>query len=136
MSGLRWCCAGLELCRMSGMRCASLVRNWWTHRFAGDKMATMRRNVLRDRRQAIKAHQLIDGASFGPDTLKALGQAFDEAWQEVVGSFVEDPPDARLRLANALLSIAAEDCRDVQILKHAALQRMALDFRRKAVGAR
>ena len=106
------------------------------HRFAGDKMATIRQNVLRDRKQAIKAHQLIDGASFGPDTLKALGQAFDEAWQEVVGSFVEDPPDARLRLANALLSIAAEDCRDVQILKHAALQRMALDFRRKAVGAR
>ena len=102
-------------------------------------MATIRQNVLRDRKQAIKAHQLIDGASFGPDTLKALGQAFEEAWQEVVGSFGEDLPDAekaRLRLANALLSIAAEDCRDVQILKHAALQRMALDFRRKAVGAR
>ena len=72
------------------MRCASLVRNWWTHRFAGHKMATIRQNVLRDRKQAIKAHQLIDGSSFGPDTLKALGQAFDEAWQEIVGSFVED----------------------------------------------
>jgi hypothetical protein len=33
------------------------------------------------------ARQLIDGASFGPDTLKALGQAFDEAWQEVEGNF-------------------------------------------------
>ena len=34
---------------------------------------------------------------------------------------------ARLRLAEALLSIASEDSRDVEVLKRAALQRMALD---------
>jgi hypothetical protein len=80
------------------------------------------------------ARQLIDGASFGPDTLKAIGQAFDEAWQEVEGNFGGDPQDiekARLRLANAVLSIADEDTRNVDVLKRAALQRMALDYRRR-----
>jgi hypothetical protein len=41
---------------------------------------------------------------------------------------------AHLPLRNLLLSIAAEDSRDVQVLKHVALQRMALDYRRKVVG--
>jgi hypothetical protein len=79
------------------------------------------------------ARQLIDSASFGPDTLKAIGQAFDAAWQDIAGNFGEDlqgSEKARTKLAKALLSIAAEDSRDVQILKHAALQRMALDYRR------
>jgi hypothetical protein len=81
-----------------------------------------------------KAPQLIDGASFGPDTLKAIGEAFDEAWQEIAGNFGDDPQGierARLRLANAVLSIADEESRDVQVLKRAALQRMALDYRSK-----
>jgi hypothetical protein len=53
------------------------------------------------------------------------------AWQEIVGNF-GDPQDievARFRLANAVLSIAQEDSRNVEALKHAALQRMALDLR-------
>ena len=78
------------------------------------------------------ARQLIDGASFGPDTLKALGQAFDEAWQEIAPNFGDEQQEidaARLRLANAVLSIADEDSRDVEVLKRAALQRMALDYR-------
>jgi hypothetical protein len=81
-----------------------------------------------------KARQLIDGASFGPDTLRALGQAFDAAWQEVAGNFGDDAQDiekARTKLANALLSIADEDSRDVEVLKRAALQRMALDYRHR-----
>ena len=79
----------------------------------------------------MKARKLIDGAAFGPDALKAIGQAFDTAWQEIAGNFGDDPIDidrARLRLANALLSIAHEDSRNVEVLKHAALQRMALDY--------
>ena len=36
---------------------------------------------------------------------------------------------ARLKLADALLSIANEDSRHVEVLKRAALQRMALDYR-------
>jgi hypothetical protein len=48
-----------------------------------------------------------------------------------------DPADvekARLRLAKAILTIANEDSRDVTALKRAALQRMALDYRRRSSG--
>jgi hypothetical protein len=30
---------------------------------------------------------LINGASFGPDTLRVIGQAFDEAWEAIAGNF-------------------------------------------------
>jgi|SRR6476620_2102924 arginase family enzyme len=78
------------------------------------------------------ARQLIDGASFGPDALRAIGQAFDAAWAEIAGNFGNDPiavDDARYDLANALLSIANEDSRDAEVLKEGALVRMALDYR-------
>jgi hypothetical protein len=80
----------------------------------------------------MKARTLIDGATFGPEAVKALGQALDEAWAAIEGNFGGDPRDvelARLKLANALLSIANEDSRDVEVLKEAALERMALDYR-------
>jgi hypothetical protein len=38
----------------------------------------------------MKARQLIDGASFGPDALKAIGQTFDKAWLEIAGNFGDD----------------------------------------------
>jgi hypothetical protein len=71
-------------------------------------------------------------SALGPDALKALGQAFDKAWEEIAGNFGDDPQGvekARLRLADAVLSIADEDNHNVEVLKHAALQRMALDYR-------
>ena len=80
----------------------------------------------------MKARKLIDGASYGPDALKVIGQAFDEAWQEIAGNFGNDPQEieaARLRLAEAVLSVADEDSRDAGALKRGALQRMALDYR-------
>jgi hypothetical protein len=83
---------------------------------------------------ARKARPLIDGASFGPEALKAIAAAFDAAWAEIASNFGDDPTDvekARLRLANALLSIAVEDSRNVEVLKRAALQRMALDYKRR-----
>jgi hypothetical protein len=79
----------------------------------------------------MKARQLIDGASFGPEALKAIGQAFDKAWLEVAGNFGDEPGDierAQYKLATALLSVANEDSRDVEVLKRAALERMALDY--------
>jgi hypothetical protein len=39
---------------------------------------------------------------------------------------------ARLRLARAMLSIANEDSRDVDVLKRAALEYMALDYRKRS----
>lgn len=81
-----------------------------------------------------RAQQLIDGASFGPEALKAIGEAFDAAWAEIAGNFGDDPEDvekARRRLAKAMLSVASEDSRDLGVLRRAALQRMALDYRRR-----
>jgi len=78
---------------------------------------------------------MIDAASYGPEALKVLGQAFDEAWFQIAGNFGEDPADiekARLRLARALLSITHEDSRDVGVLRQAALERMALDYKRRS----
>jgi hypothetical protein len=40
----------------------------------------------------MKARQLIDGASFGLDALKAIGRAFDEAWAQIA-AFGDDPKD-------------------------------------------
>ena len=77
----------------------------------------------------MRARQLIDGASFGPDALKAIGDAFDAAWAEISGRFGIDPvaiEAARLSLANAVLSVASEDSRDVEALKKAALQKIGL----------
>jgi hypothetical protein len=84
--------------------------------------------------RAMKARQLIDDASYGPEAVKALGQAFDEAWVNIAGNFGDDPSDieeARFRLATALLSVASEDSRDVEVLKKAALEIMALNYRRR-----
>ena len=64
--------------------------------------------------------------------MRAIGQASDAAWDEIAANFGNDPNDfdnARYKLANALLAIANEDSRDVNVLKKAALQRMALDYR-------
>ena len=90
---------------------------------------------MADGAAAVKAKQLIDGASYGPDALKAIGQAFDEAWFQIAGNFGDDPAEiekARRELARALLSVANEDSRDVGVLKQAALQRMALDYKRRS----
>jgi hypothetical protein len=79
----------------------------------------------------MRARALIDGAAFGPDALRAIGQAFDMAWAEIASDFAGDPvvtEGARLTLANAILSVASEDSRDVDILKNAVLQAMARKY--------
>jgi len=75
----------------------------------------------------MKARSLGDGAAFGPEAVKAIGQAFDEAWAEIAGNFICPATEeaARLSLANAILSVAIETSRDVQVLKKAALQVLA-----------
>ena len=79
----------------------------------------------------MKAHALINeaAASFGPEALKAIGQAFDEAWASMADGFPAgvSAEAARLRLATALLSIASDNSRDVVALKSAALEAMKRD---------
>jgi hypothetical protein len=87
----------------------------------------------------MKARRMIDGASYGPDVLKVIGQAFDEAWRDIAGNFGDDAAEiesARLKFATALLSVASEDSRDVLALKKGALQAMALGYREPAAGVR
>jgi len=75
----------------------------------------------------MKARELIEGASYGPEALKAIGRAFDEAWASIAGNFSDDQvAAARLRLANALLSVARNNSRDVEAMKREALDRMRL----------
>jgi len=77
------------------------------------------------------ARQLIYGASFvRPEALKAILEAFDAVWAEIAGNFGNDTltiEAARLKLATALVTIASEGSRDVEVLKKAAT-RMALDY--------
>ena len=78
------------------------------------------------------SRQLIEGAAYGPEALKVIGQAFDEAWLDIAGNFGDDQPNvekARNKLARAILSIADDDSRDVSALRRAALERMAFDYR-------
>jgi len=76
---------------------------------------------------------MVIDASFGHEALRAIGQAFDAASAEIAGNFGSDPQDIeclRLRLAKAMLSIANEDSRDVDVLKQTTLEQMALDYRK------
>jgi hypothetical protein len=78
---------------------------------------------------AMKARKLISDMALGPEALKVIGHAFNEAWQEIAGNFGSDPQEieaARLKLADAFLSVAHGDLLDPQVLKRAALQRLAL----------
>jgi hypothetical protein len=87
----------------------------------------------------MKARELIRCASFGPDDLKVIGRAFDEAWASIAGSFDENPLTvevARMRLANAILAaVKANGPDDVETLKDAALQAVVLAYRTRGGGA-
>jgi len=70
----------------------------------------------------------IQLCSFGPDALKAMSRAFDQTWTEIASYFAGDPvvrDGARIALANAILSVASDDSRDVEVLKEAVLQALA-----------
>ena len=80
----------------------------------------------------MKARQLVESGSFGPDALKVAYQAFDEAWESVAAHFGADPvaiEAARLRLANAILAVTHNDSRDASALKTAALAILAAHYR-------
>ena len=76
--------------------------------------------------------QPMEGASFGPDALKAICRAFDIAWRAIAKQFAGDQAKAeavRIALANCLLSLADEDSRDVEVLATAALDSLAVEQR-------
>jgi hypothetical protein len=81
----------------------------------------------------MKARHLIESASYGPETLKVIGQAFDDAWSSISSHL--DPSDrtqieaARTRLAHAVLAVATDTNLDPGKLKDAALQVFAMTYR-------
>jgi hypothetical protein len=73
-------------------------------------------------------------AAYGPQSVKAMGQAFDEAWLLIAQNFStpEETEIARLLLAEAILSVATKGGCDVVALKSDALQALAMDYRCRA----
>lgn len=60
----------------------------------------------------MKARTILGGASYGPDRLKDIYQAFDEAWA-AIRPLVDDAPlaqeAARVKLANLILGVAKDE---------------------------
>jgi hypothetical protein len=80
----------------------------------------------------MKAKAMIERASYGPEALKVIGQAFDDAWADIAANFGDNPSAveaARLRLAQVVLSLASGQSGDAAVLKRAALAAMALERR-------
>src|SRR5262245_54839352 len=75
----------------------------------------------------MKARQLIQKASYDPAEVKALGQAFDDAWERLAPSISSRPEAinaARLKLADTILDLAKHDVFDPKWLADAAFQIM------------
>ena len=73
----------------------------------------------------MEAWALIEGSAFGPEAIKVIGQAFDEAWEEIAGNYSDALRDgARLQLASAILSIAKDGNLDVATLTKAGIDAM------------
>jgi hypothetical protein len=75
----------------------------------------------------MKARQLIASASYDPDQVKALGKAFDDAWDRVapqVSGRAEAIEAARLTLADIILGLAKEGNFDPGQVADAAVQLM------------
>jgi hypothetical protein len=72
----------------------------------------------------MKARQLIADSSYGPDSLKVLFQAFDEAWKEIAPRTSQDEvavEAARLKLASIVLTVGTNESRDAEQIKNTAL---------------
>jgi hypothetical protein len=80
----------------------------------------------------MKALARLRAASYAPETVRAMMDAFDAVWSSVHFHFYDSPETferARLRLANAILGAAAYPGQDVESLKTAGLRSMAMQYR-------
>jgi hypothetical protein len=78
------------------------------------------------------ALQVATWHGMGPETVKAMGEAFDQAWERIRRIFGNVPDaieGARIRLAEAILSVATEGSTDVEDLKNRAIGELAKDYR-------
>ena len=74
----------------------------------------------------MEARRLLAAAPYGPDTIKALQDAFDEAWGRVAHTVDTANPDAltdaRLRMAHAILAANVLHPSDIEVMKAAAIK--------------
>jgi len=80
----------------------------------------------------MRAAKILAGCTYGAETLRIIGKAFDDAWADIAVHFAGDTgraEAARERLAHAVLVAAMEDSRDPEPIKTMALQIMALSYR-------
>jgi hypothetical protein len=78
----------------------------------------------------MKARQLFSAGMYGPDTLKVLFKAFDDAWEVMAPAITGEgyaTEAARLRLANVILSLAHAEATDPEAIKNAALVILGVD---------
>jgi len=70
-------------------------------------------------------------AAYGPQSVKAMGQAFDQAWVLIAGNFKtpEETEIARILLAEAILCVAKKGSCDVVALQSGALEALEMDYR-------
>lgn len=70
----------------------------------------------------MEAQKLLDAAPYGPETLKVLKQALDEAWASIASTTTPDMVEnTRLSLAHAIVAHACSGKRDCATLKAVAL---------------
>jgi hypothetical protein len=75
----------------------------------------------------------LQEAYYGPETIRAMVTALDEAWGLVGTDLDPSSPQlieaVRLRLADSILAAAASDDRSVRTLRNAGLLAMAMQYR-------
>jgi len=75
------------------------------------------------KRESMEAQRLLEVAPFGPETVKVLKRAFDEAWASISPTIPPDrAADTRLSLAHAIVAHAGSGDSDCETLKAAALE--------------
>ena len=75
----------------------------------------------------MKARRLVAAAVYDPATLRAIGKAFDDAWEQIspqVSARAHAIEAARLKLAEIVLSLTKDGTRDPGELTKAAVRLM------------
>jgi hypothetical protein len=68
-------------------------------------------------------HRIIEGSAFGPDVLKVIASAFEEAWVEIADKFSPgEQEDAREQLAQAIIAAARGDTHEVSTVRDAGIR--------------
>ena len=81
----------------------------------------------------MRARRVVVGASFQPETIKVMTDAFDAAWEEISGGFSDDDTlreKARILLAQAVINVTSEESRNVEAVKRGALEAMLGEYQR------